>query len=44
MSPDPTASGLDAPVSTAGTYTVQIVGVGPADNVAISIVRDSRIQ
>jgi hypothetical protein len=39
-----TASGLDAPVSTAGTYTAQIVGVGPADNVAISIVRDSRIQ
>jgi hypothetical protein len=37
-------SGVDAPVSTAGTYTVQILGLGVADNVAISIVRDTRVQ
>ena len=37
-------SGVDAPVSTTGTYTVQILGLGVADNVAISIVRGSRVQ
>lgn len=39
-----TASGLDALVSTPGTWTVQILGIGLGDNVTISIVRDSRVQ
>jgi hypothetical protein len=37
-------SGTDAPVSAAGTYVVQVLGLGPADNVSISIVRDTRVQ
>jgi hypothetical protein len=39
-----TASGLDALVSTPGTWTVQILVIGLGDNVTISIVRDSRVQ
>ncbi len=39
-----TASGLDAPVSTPGTYTAQILGLGLTDKVTVSIVRDSRVQ
>jgi hypothetical protein len=37
-----TASGVDAPVTVPGTYTVQVLGLSLADNVTISVVRDSQ--